>query len=73
MSGTQKPTASKPGRKVVRFPERLTVAVPAGTLAGIERAADFDRMAPAEWTRRMVRRALEVSRKRRAKTAGGAK
>lgn len=66
MSGRK--TARTSGRKV-RFPERANLALPAGTLARIERAAADRGEAPTEWLRGVIRRALDAARKVRERKA----
>ena len=42
-----------------RLPERVSIRVPEGTRDAIEKAAERERMAPADWKRRAIRRSLE--------------
>lgn len=53
----------------VRLPEKVAVALPAGTRERIERAATEAGMPPADWHRRLIRRALDAARKARARRA----
>lgn len=52
-----------------RLAGRISVATPASWPDRIAREAEAEGMTFAEWTRRCLRRALEASRKRRARAA----
>ena len=56
-----------------RFPEKISASVPPGWRAKVEEAAADVGMAPAEWTRYVLRNALEASREaRERRSMGGA-
>ena len=59
--------------RVGRFPDRICFAAPPRTRERVEAAATFAHQSPAEWLRGVLRLALEASRKRQARAAGGAK
>ena len=66
MNGRKQTAASTPSReRVSRLPDQLTIKCPAGTRRALEREAEHEGMPPADYLRRMVRRALDASRKRR--------
>ena len=52
-----------------RFPEKVTVSLPGGTVGRIEWAAEASGMGPAEWHRAVIRKALDAARKRYARKA----
>lgn len=78
MSGRGKGAASertrardgRAGPRATRLPDRIAVAVPAGTRQAVERAAESDGMTPADWLRRLVRRGIDAARKRRERRGG---
>ena len=47
-----------------RLPERLNVRVPEGTEDAVEQAAERERMTPADWKRRAIRRAIEAAERK---------
>ena len=53
--------AQKEGGAGRRLPERVSVRTPEGTVHAIERAASRERMTPADWKRRAIRRAIEAA------------
>ena len=53
--------------KPVRFPERLTVSLPPGTLERVGRAADADAETLTEWGRRHLLRALAAYDRRQGR------
>ena len=54
-----------------RYPDKLAVACPPGWRAKVERLATDADMSPAEWLRRLIRKAFEADRKARARKGGG--
>ena len=71
MDGQQSGGASLRGRgRPTRLPDTVTVKAPGGTRDAIEKAAVADGMAAPDWLRRLIRRGIEASRKRRERRGG---
>ncbi len=64
-SGPRAHARRTPATHAPRMPERLGLALPAGFLARIDRAAAGEAMTRAEWTRAALKRALDLARKKR--------
>ena len=57
--------SSRGSERLTRLPDTVFVKVPAGTRDAIERAANSEGMPSPDWMRRLIRRGLDASRKRR--------
>ena len=58
----------RPGKRAIRYPDKVGLSLPPGWGDRIEAAADDS--APADWLRHLIRNALEAARKPEGRRAG---